>query len=257
MALANRGEYRVCKEYSRFVDSESEWWKLKPSQRKKKNLNFFQHSMCREHAVPASVTASASCSLEPPATIPSGLSASTGITTLSQDHLSQIWVKATNILRDPGNIVLAPGSKTTHFVASISQKDPHKVVVHPGGKYVCDCLGYRSAKLCAHALAVAESCGLLFDYLSWYKQLKCKPSVGYLANLSKPKMCGNVPSSPKPSADSQYLGTASHTSVQRGQSNYHPTSQYTPVRGGNLSYPPQLGPPYSPLVYTPHLIFSH
>ena len=107
---------------------------------------------------------------------------------------------------------------------------------------MCDCLGYRSAKLCAHALAVAESCGL-FDYLSWYKQLKCKPSVGYLANLSKPKMCGNVPSS---LADSQYLGTASHTSVQRGQSNYHPTSQYTPVRGGNLSYPPQLGPPYSP-----------
>ena len=108
MALTNRGEYRVCKEYSRFVDSESEWWKLKPSQRKKKISAFF-NTVCAEHAVPASVTASASCSLEPPATIPSGLSisyASTGITTLSQDHLSQIWVKATNILRDPGNIVL-------------------------------------------------------------------------------------------------------------------------------------------------------
>ena len=51
-------------------------------------------------------------------------------------------------------------------------------------------MSYASSKICAHALSTAEFCESLFDYIAWYKRLKCKPSASYLSNISKPKAAG-------------------------------------------------------------------
>lgn len=89
---------------------------------------------------------------------------------------------------DDRNIVKAPGSATTYLAASSTQEAPHKVVVHSASKIVCDCLVCRSAKICAHSLAVAEKCSAIFNFLAWYKHPQ--PSVERLANIVKPNMHG-------------------------------------------------------------------
>ena len=89
------------------VVSESEWWKLKPSQRKKKIAAFF-NIVYAEQVVPATDAACESPHnrlVVPTASTSSCLSisyVSTGITTLSEDHLSKLWAKAGEILRDTG-----------------------------------------------------------------------------------------------------------------------------------------------------------
>ena len=215
LAIVSKGEYRISSEYSKYMVSEEMWWKLTPSQRRRKISAFFSAADCklktsRDHTLSSncSATSRASCIEEEPnyshtpsrksiavspstSNIPLSIPhKSTGITTLSEVHLQNLWSKAALILSKKSNIVAAPGASSTYMVISLSNDTPNKVTVHPAGKLVCNCMSYTSSKICAHALSTAEFCDSLFDYIAWYKKMKCKPSASYLSSLGKPKTAG-------------------------------------------------------------------
>lgn len=72
---------------------------------------------------------------------------STGTATLSSEYLQNLWFKAASILSKEGNIVPAPGTSSEYMVLSLTSD---KVGLYPAGKLVCDCMGYKSAKMCSY-----------------------------------------------------------------------------------------------------------
>ena len=56
--------------------------------------------------------------------------------------------------------------------------------------YDNECLGYKSAKICAHTVAAALKAGDIEAFVCWYKRLKCKPNFTALAERGKPSTSG-------------------------------------------------------------------
>ena len=208
-ALTGRGEYRVCDEFSHFVVAERDWWQMTPSQRQRKVAQFFnatkppqgrvRHQLYRQQSqsadeIPNNAESSQHIASGIATSQISGLSLpyrSTGITTVSAEHLAHMWKKAEALLLSEGSVVLSPGETSAFLVASASTPgNPHRVTVHQGGRCVCNCIGYSSSKICAHALVVAESNNSPFDFVAWYKRSKHSPSAGSLSDLAKPKHTG-------------------------------------------------------------------
>ena len=74
--------------------------------------------------------------------------------------LQSVSEKAENLLKCEGAIRESYESHTS--------TRPHFVQIANNGKVVCDdCPAYKSAKLCAHAVAAAEKAGILKEYVSW------------------------------------------------------------------------------------------
>ena len=70
-------------------------------------------------------------------------------------------------------IVQAPSEQEHSFVVrNDSGGTPYYVFQQSNGKVVCDqCERYKSAKkICCHSLAVAEKCGALDKFLTWYRR---------------------------------------------------------------------------------------
>ena len=134
LAIVSKGEYRVCSEYSKYIMvSEEMWWRMTLSQRRKKITAFFSVTDCKLKTSVASTSACsavprASCiDAEPNSTVhTSSIShtplsvpyKSTGITTLSEEHLQSLWSKAAFISSKQSNIVAAPGASSTYMVSS-------------------------------------------------------------------------------------------------------------------------------------------
>ena len=167
LAILSKGEYRISSEYSKYMVSEETWWKLTPSQRRRKISAFFSVVDCKlktshDHTLSSDCSATSRASYIdeepnyshtpsrksitiPPSTSNTPLSIphkSTGIATLSEVHLQNLWSKAALILSKRSNIVAAPGSSSIYMV------------------------------------------------IAWYKKMKCKPSASYLSSLGKPKTAG-------------------------------------------------------------------
>ena len=86
-----------------------------------------------------------------------------------------IWSRANTLLEDESAIVQAPGDEAAYMVKSVSGQKPHYVRPAKNGGYLCDdCLGYKSAKICAHTVAASLKAGNIETFIKWYKKLKCK-----------------------------------------------------------------------------------
>ena len=95
---------------------------------------------------------------------------------------------------DETAIVQAPGDETAYIVKSTSGQKPHYVRPAKGGGYLCDdCLGYKSAKICAHTVAASLKTNQMESFIKWYKKLKCKPNFTVLAESGKPTTAGKKP----------------------------------------------------------------
>ena len=112
-------------------------------------------------------------------------------------HLKKtIWMNANSIFVDSAAIVQAPGDSTAYIVKSLSGQKPHYVQPSKGGGgFLCDnkCLGYKSAKICAHTVSAALKADDIEAYVCWYKRLKCKPNFTVLAESGKPSTSGKKP----------------------------------------------------------------
>ena len=84
----------------------------------------------------------------------------------------------------------APGvGKDAKYVLSYTGQKPHLVVPKKGGNFSCDqdCPNWKGLKICSHSVAVAEHCGKLPEFISWYKKLKHTPNVSKFAEATMPK----------------------------------------------------------------------
>ena len=93
-------------------------------------------------------------------------------------------------------MVQAPGDSTAYIIKSLSGHKP--LFVQPsktGGGFLCDdeCLGYKSAKICAHTVAAALKAGNVDAFVCWYKKLKTKPNFTVVAESGKPTTSGKKP----------------------------------------------------------------
>ena len=80
--------------------------------------------------------------------------------------------KAQKII-DKNGVGNFPGSESNRVVISLSQGDVcHTVTISRSRQVQCDekCPKYKLHKLCAHTIAVAYKCGLLYDVCRSYKQ---------------------------------------------------------------------------------------
>lgn len=183
-AVASQGEYRVVPKYRNLACDRKKWFNMTEKQRDNKISHFMK---AKVEFGNANSWDEDTRSLQ-----------STPLDSLDlPPHLRKtIWTNANSIFVDNTAIVQAPGDSTAYIVKSLSGQKPH--YVHPsksGGGFLCDdeCLGYKSAKICAHTVAAALKAGDVEAYVYWYKRLKCKPNFTVLAESGKPSTSGKKP----------------------------------------------------------------
>jgi hypothetical protein len=167
-ALIGAGPYELRPEYKEFEICQSDWFKLSNSTRQQHVKHFLKAPL--KPSRPSVDDEGASTSSFPGASLPK-ISISLEDTGLPKNIFQNIWEKASEILEKDNNVVQAPGDeKSAMLVVSKSGKMPHYVEIFQSGKIECPCDGYKSKKMCSHAIAVAEKSGLLSKYLRWYEK---------------------------------------------------------------------------------------
>ena len=179
-AVAMYGEYRVVSCHSKLACERQKWFKMSQKQRQNKINQFMKAPIVQlSHADSNNEdeVTPLNCLLLPP------------------NMAKIIWSRANAILEDESAIVQAPGDdESAYIVKSQSGQKPHYVRPSKGGGYLCeDCLGYKSAKICAHTVAVSVKACKLESFIKWYKKLKCKPNFTLLAESGKPSTTGKKP----------------------------------------------------------------
>ena len=86
--------------------------------------------------------------------------------------LKDIFSEASKLLATEAAILPAPSLKESSFVVrNDNGARPYFVFQEANGKVVCEeCERYKSAKICCHSVAVAEKCGTLEKFISWYRR---------------------------------------------------------------------------------------
>lgn len=180
-AVATYGQYRVVSHHSNLAYEHQKWFKMSERQRQGKINRFMKASIALVSHVDSDnedvqMQTLLDCLLLPP------------------NMAKTIWSRANAIVEDETAIVQAPGDETAYIVKSVSRQKPHYVWPAKGGGYLCDdCLGYKSAKICAHTVAAGLKTGKMESFIKWYKKLKCKPNFTVLAESRKPSTAGKKP----------------------------------------------------------------
>ena len=178
-AVAMYGEYRVVSSHSNLACERQKWFKMSEKQRHNKISRFMKAPI-----VPLSHGDSVNEDVEKQVTPLDCLS-------LPPNMAKTIWSRANAILEDESAIVKAPGDEAAYVVRSVSGQKPHYVRPAKGGGYLCDdCLGYKSAKICAHTVAASVKSGKIDLFINYYKKLKCQPNFTVLAESGKPSTSG-------------------------------------------------------------------
>ena len=179
-AVFNTGPYKLCPEFSSFLLPENRWFQKTMKQRQVHLQKFREEKIealgnengntSTEAIGPSSDKddPSSSCSIKLSVNL-----VSENVTSAPIEVLKSIHEKAEALLNSPQAIVRAPGC-TEHMafmVKSDTAKKPHFVSLLKNGKVTCDnCPGWKSLKLCAHAVAAAEKRGNLSQYVNWLKE---------------------------------------------------------------------------------------
>ena len=177
-AVATYGQYRVVSHHSNLAYEHQKWFKMSERQRQSKINRFMKAPIALVSHIDEDVQMQTplDCLLLPP------------------NMAKTIWSRASAIVEDEAAIVQAPGDEAAYIVKSVSGQKPHYVRPAKGGGYLCDdCLGYKSAKICAHTVAASLKSDKMESFIKWYKKLKCKPNFSALAESGKPITAGKKP----------------------------------------------------------------
>ena len=180
-AIRGAGNYELAPGYEKFFVSPLDW-------NRKTEIQRAQHIKRFMSAIP-------STALDGADVMPTEIAADTffGVSreaivlpSISDSHLSSIEQRAKRLLQDGDNIKEAPG-KNPHKKVVCSLTSPGQVHVvdatssEINGKIVCDCLGYKSIKICAHSLAVSVQLNILEAYLQWVRKQKASSGLDALS----------------------------------------------------------------------------
>ena len=116
-----------------------------------------------------------------------------GINSISLPILESLFERASNLLGDPGNVILKPGAVDGSFIVAGTCNKIHNVQPGKGGSMSCDhnCTNF-SLKICEHILAVAQVKGVLKEFLAWFKGRRKRATMMDMVEQS-----GQKPSSRK------------------------------------------------------------
>ena len=174
------GEYRVVARHSNLACERQKWFKMSERQRQSKINRFMKAPIALSSHVDSDEDVQMRTPLD--------------CLLLPSNMAKTIWSQANAIVGDETAIVQAPGDETAYIVKSTSGQKPHYVRPAKGGGYLCDdCLGYKSAKICAHTVAASLKTNQMESFIKWYKKLKCKPNFTVLAESGKPTTAGKKP----------------------------------------------------------------
>ena len=113
----------------------------------------------------------------------------------------QLWKKAKRLISQPDTIMPAPSTEksTKAFsVLSESGNTPNFVKVFNSAKITCTCRNYKPKKICSHAISVAESQGVLREFVAWYRKQKVPTNLTSVATLTtNVKASGRKQGAPK------------------------------------------------------------
>jgi len=99
------------------------------------------------------------------------------IPTAQRPYMAQ---KFATLISSNGKISRVPGmTENACLVSSNSNpRKPHFVdATFKNGKVACDCVNYKTFKVCAHALAGAQFCGVFREYSAWHNQQSTTPRL--------------------------------------------------------------------------------
>ncbi|KAK3736206.1 hypothetical protein QZH41_011893, partial [Actinostola sp. cb2023] len=172
-AVINRGPYKLLDEYQHLEVAQDKWFSQNARQRENYLKKFWNSPPVGDNVDVAAVslaseTTTTSNVSEKPLSVAPEESGVTGVALLS---LKEMFKQAERLLQKESSMSELPFIGNAFMVESTNNK-PHYVVHESGnGKTTCDdCPRYKASKICPHALAVAEKCGALKEYLRWFKR---------------------------------------------------------------------------------------
>ena len=174
-AVFNTGPYQLSADFLSFEVPQNTWFKMSTKQREH---HLYKFREARMTSVPPEQEASNASNPTEPQLTPTANKLSInlvdeGVISAPEEVLNAITRRAEELLSNPQSIVSAPGSTDdrTYIVESKISSKPHFVSLAKNGKTTCeDCPGWKSLKLCSHAVAAAEKCGRLLKYVKWLKE---------------------------------------------------------------------------------------
>ena len=171
-AIFNTGPYQLSVDFQSFEVPQTSWFKMSTKQREDHLRKFREARMtaASNDDETSNVTEQQST---PTANKFSVNFVSANVVSAPEEILNSIARKAEELLNSPQSIVCAPGSadNSTYIVESKMSAKPHFVSLAKNGKATCeDCPGWKSLKLCSHAVAAAEKRGRLLEYVNWLKK---------------------------------------------------------------------------------------
>ena len=174
-AVYGAGEYSLSAELSHFQIDGVKWHQMSTAQRKT-HLREIGNALTTM-SVNRNVVQSKKLSVP---------AADVQLTTVSTSTLQNMWEKAERLLNTPNAITPAPGNENARMVASDSSSRPHFVQKTAGNKFLCDdsCPMWRGQKVCAHAIAVAESLHCLKGFIETLRKSKAECNVTKLVTTS-------------------------------------------------------------------------
>ena len=187
-AVAGLGEYKLVANFEHLSVTPQKWFKMNEAQRRRKVQQFFRASMDTTQPDSGSEAPSSSSQEE---SIHNPLSS----LDIPSHTKIQIWSSAQHYLSDLSAICKSPGEEDAWLVKSSQDKRPHYVKLSKSNRcnrYICDsdCLTYKSSKICAHSVAVAEKNDHLESFLKWFKSQKPQLNLTNLAESGKPSTSG-------------------------------------------------------------------
>jgi hypothetical protein len=179
-AVYGHGNYDISEEFSHLRVNRSKWnWMTQPE--KDAALKRFwaekPQSLTEPTEKPQCCDANRSAAAATATAVPTGTCGDLELLEVTDDTipgiagsaLLNLKNKSLEVIREPGNIVNAPGVANGKFVKSSSGK-PHFVQTYKTGKVSCDCEGWSSIRFCSHSLAVSAVSEGCHKFVQWRKK---------------------------------------------------------------------------------------
>ena len=190
-AVIGRGKFELRTQYRSWYVPESKWFTMTTSQREQHLRKFSEASL-------SDVSQSDNSAKDGTPHISVGRDSSTlsvrievfaNAVRVPINSLEGIWNKASELLKTENAIVPAPGNPNAKLVLSYKGPRPHLVTQKKDGNFVCDsdCPNWKGLGICAHAIAVAELCHKLPEFVEKFKSIKKAPNLTKFADVTMPR----------------------------------------------------------------------
>ena len=179
-AVLNRGPYQLADEFQTLEISSQNWFQMNIKQRESALQKFWKAQLPSVHCDDASVPPFfQGLIIDSTERLPevggykfSVQAEESGLAGVPLLLLKEMYSQASQLLESEEAVLRAPSNnQKAYVIRNDGGGKPHYVYQEESGKVVCEeCPRFKSAKICCHALVVAEKCGGLSSFFSWFKR---------------------------------------------------------------------------------------